>query len=130
MIVFSATIPIWLKTTLSKYLSKTNSSFINLIDDNKEKTSLNVEHYLFKTNQSDHISDLVSKILNEHSFHENINHEKQSQTIIFCQTKKECDSLGKSNSFIPKSFGILHGDLSQKRREEVLNVCLVFGFYF
>ncbi|CAF3042213.1 unnamed protein product, partial [Rotaria sp. Silwood2] len=115
MIVFSATIPFWLKENLSHYMSKTNSCFINLIEDNKEKTANNVEHLSFKLNNIEKRSEIVLKLFKTYSknFH-------SSQAIVFCQTKQEYDLLAKSNEMISISSDILHGNLSQRKREQVL----------
>jgi superfamily II DNA/RNA helicase len=42
MIVFSATIPLWLKKSDARYMSSTNKSFINLFGDQQEKKTMNV----------------------------------------------------------------------------------------
>ncbi len=44
----------------------------------------------------------------------------QSQVIVFCQTKRECDQLVKSNEMNSISADVLYGDLSERRREQVL----------
>ncbi|CAF3502556.1 unnamed protein product [Rotaria socialis] len=115
MIVFSATIPLWLKKNLSNYMSKTNLSFINLIDDQQEKTANNIEHLSFKLNQIEKRSEIILKLFKKYS--KDVN---KSQAIIFCQTKQECDFLGKSYFNSNISSDVLHGNLSQRKREYVL----------
>jgi superfamily II DNA/RNA helicase len=117
MIVFSATIPPWLKKSVSRYMSPTNTSFINLIGDSQEKTAMNVEHLSFKLNNLSKRPEIVLKLLENCS--RDIN---QSQAIVFCQTKHECDSLARSNQMSSISSDVLHGNLSQRRREQVLQV--------
>ncbi len=46
----------------------------------------------------------------------------QSQGIVFCQTKRECDQLARSNEMNSVSTDVLHGDLLQRKREQVLQV--------
>jgi superfamily II DNA/RNA helicase len=117
MIVFSATIPPWLKKSVSRYMSPTNTSFINLIGDSQEKTAMNVEHLSFKLNNLSKRPQIVLKLLENCS--RDIN---QSQAIVFCQTKHECDSLARSNEMSSISSDVLHGNLSQRKREQVLQV--------
>ncbi|CAF2866296.1 unnamed protein product [Rotaria sp. Silwood2] len=92
MIVFSATISYWLKKSLSRYMSQTNKSFINLIGDSQQKTAINVQHLSFKLNNIDKRAEIVLSLFEKYS--NNIN---KSQSIVFCQTKQECDLLAKSN---------------------------------
>ncbi|CAF4756474.1 unnamed protein product, partial [Rotaria sp. Silwood2] len=113
MIVFSATIPFWLKKNLSRYMSKTNSCFINLIEDDKEKTANNVEHLAFKLNNIEKRPEIVLKLFNKYS-----KDLSSSQAIVFCQTKQECDLLAKSNEMMSISSDIIHGNLSQRKREQ------------
>ena len=128
MIVFSATIPSWLKKSLSKYMSTTNQSFINLIGDSQEKTAVNVEHLALKLNDLSQRPEVVLKLLEKYS--KDID---RNQAIVFCQTKQECDSLSYSNQMKSISTDVLHGNLSQRRRELVLSVRTDFTlikFYF
>ncbi|CAF1399768.1 unnamed protein product [Adineta steineri] len=115
MIVFSATIPSWLKKSVSRYMSPTNKSFINLIGDSQEKTAMNVEHLSIKLNHISQRPKIVLSLLEKYS--KDIN---QSQAIVFCQTKHECDALARSNEMESISSDVLHGNLSQRKREQVL----------
>lgn len=117
MIVFSATIPSWLKKSLSRYMSPKNQSFINLIGDEQEKTAVNVEHLALKFNDLSRRPEVVLKLLENYS--KDID---QNQAIVFCQTKQECDSLARSKQMESISADVLHGNLSQRRRELVLSV--------
>jgi superfamily II DNA/RNA helicase len=130
MIVFSATIPLWLRKSVSRYMSPTNKSFINLIGDSQEKTARNVQHLAFKLNNLNQRAEIVLKLLDKYS--KDIN---QSQAIVFCQTKQECDYLARSNEMSSISSDVLHGNLSQRRREQVLDVrsfcfCFLLSFFF
>jgi superfamily II DNA/RNA helicase len=123
MIVFSATIPLWLKKSVSRYMSETNKSFINLIGDSQEKTAVNVEHLAFQLNNLSQRSEIVLKLLENYS--KDID---QSQAIVFCQTKQECDLLARTNEMNSISSDVLHGNLSQRKREQVLEVKKTFFF--
>lgn len=117
MIVFSATIPLWLKKSVARYMSPVNQSFINLIGNSQEQTAVNVEHLSYYLQNLYKRPQIVLKLLENYS--KDIN---QSQAIVFCQTKYECDSLARSREMNSISTGVLHGDLSQRKREDVLAV--------
>ena len=128
MIVFSATIPLWLKKSVARYMSPTNKSFINLIGDEQQKTAMNVQHLSYRLNNLSERPATVLKLLEKYS-----KDIRQSQAIIFCQTKRECDQLAQSDAMNSISADVLHGDLSQRRREQVLQVkltmnCFVYCF--
>jgi superfamily II DNA/RNA helicase len=125
MIVFSATIPLWLKKSVSRYMSEKNKCFINLIGDSQEKTAMNVEHFSIKLNNLQKRPEIVLKLLKKYS--KDINH---GQAIVFCQTKQECDLLADSNEMNSISSDVLHGNLSQRKREQVLAVKKTFCFLF
>ena len=114
MIVFSATIPSWLKTSVSRYMSSEKISFINLIEDSQEKTAKNVEHLCVKLNDVRQRAPLVLSLFEKYS--------SEGQAIVFCQTKHECDLLVRSNQINSYPSAVLHGDLSQNKREQVLKV--------
>jgi len=76
---------------------------------------MNVEHLAFKLNNLEKRPQIVLKLLEKYS--KDINH---SQAIVFCQTKQECDLLAQSNEMSSISSDVLHGNLSQRRRELVL----------
>lgn len=126
MIVFSATIPTWLKQRVSMYMSKENFSFINLIGDSQKKTSENVQHFALRCNDARGRAALLLKLFEKYAAD-----LEQSQSIIFCQTKQECDQLLYSNHIQSSySAGVLHGNLSQRKREEVLQVKSLFTRLF
>ena len=124
MIVFSATIPAWLKKSVSRYMNRENFAFHNLIGDSKEKTAVNVEHFALKCPRNSVRKEEV--ILN--LFERYARDLQQSQLIIFCQTKHECDQLAQSNQINSYPTAVLHGNLSQFKREQVLQVSLSLLF--
>jgi superfamily II DNA/RNA helicase len=78
---------------------------------------MNVEHLAYKLNDLSRRPEIVLKLWEKYS--KDID---QSQIIVFCQTKQECDSLSNSNEMNSISSDVLHGNLSQRRREYVLEV--------
>ena len=118
LIVFSATIPDWLKKSVSKYMSKDNFSFHNLIGESGEKTAVNVQHFAVRcpSKENGRKDRLILDLFEKHSRDLN-----SSQMIIFCQTKSECDQLAQSNQIHSYPTAVLHGNLSQRKREEVIH---------
>jgi superfamily II DNA/RNA helicase len=116
MIVFSATIPLWLKKSVSRYMSSGKKSFINLIEESQEKTAMNVQHFSMKLNNQRKRAQIILELLQKYS------DQNQSQVIVFCQTKHECDLLAQSDEMNSISSDVLHGNLSQRKREQVLTV--------
>ena len=84
---------------------------------------MNVQHFAFKLNNLSQRPEIVLQLLEEYS--KDIH---QSRAIVFCQTKRECDELARSNEMSSIPADVLHGDLSQRRREQVLQVILENNF--
>jgi superfamily II DNA/RNA helicase len=117
MIVFSATIPPWLKKSVGRYMSPDKFSYINLIEDAQEKTARNVQHLCVRMHADQRRDTMVLSLFERYSHTLN-----DSQVIVFCQTKFECDQLAQSNQINSYPAAVLHGNLSQRKREQVLQV--------
>ena len=98
-------------------MNQDNFSFINLIEDFQQKTATNIEHLTVNINRNVRQDQLLISLFEEYA--PNLD---QSQMIIFCQTKAECDRLIQSNQINSYPSAVLHGNLSQNRREQVLKV--------
>lgn len=106
-ILFSATIPPWVKEVAKTYLDK-SYEIVNLVKDLKNKTAKAVEHLALKHNIADKIS-LLSDILKWYG-------GLTKKTIIFTETKNEANEI-MTSSHLGDSIEILHGDITQYRRE-------------
>ena len=104
-ILFSATIPSWVKAVAQKYLDN-DFKLVNLVKDLKNKTSKTVEHLALKHNINDKIS-LLSDILSCYGGFGN-------KTIIFTQTKNEANDI-MSSPQLRDRIEALHGDITQQR---------------
>ncbi|GFY89227.1 DEAD box RNA helicase [Actinidia rufa] len=107
--LFSATMPGWVKKLARKYLD--NPLTIDLVGDQEEKLAEGIKLYAIPTtaNSKRHIlSDLVTV------------YAKGGKTIVFTQTKRDADevSMALTNSIASEA---LHGDISQHQRERTLN---------
>ncbi|CAK9154945.1 unnamed protein product [Ilex paraguariensis] len=107
--LFSATMPGWVKKLARKYLD--NPLTIDLVGDQEEKLAEGIKLYAISTTTTSKrtiLSDLVSV------------YAKGGKTIVFTQTKRDADevSIVLTNSITSEA---LHGDISQHQRERTLN---------
>ncbi|CAI0390632.1 unnamed protein product [Linum tenue] len=107
--LFSATMPIWVKKLARKYLD--DPLQIDLVGDQEEKLAEGIKLYAISTTSTSKrsmLSDLVTV------------YAKGGKTIVFTQTKRDADevSISLSNSIASEA---LHGDISQHQRERTLN---------
>ncbi|KAK7284483.1 hypothetical protein RJT34_19229 [Clitoria ternatea] len=107
--LFSATMPAWVKKLARKYLN--NPLTIDLVGDEEEKLAEGIKLYAIAataTSKRTILSDLITV------------YAKGGKTIVFTQTKRDADevSLALTNSIMSEA---LHGDISQHQRERTLN---------
>ncbi|RID76638.1 hypothetical protein BRARA_B03601 [Brassica rapa] len=107
--LFSATMPAWVKKLARKYLDSPLN--IDLVGDQDEKLAEGIKLYAISatsTSKRTILSDLITV------------YAKGGKTIVFTQTKRDADevSLALSNSIASEA---LHGDISQHQRERTLN---------
>ncbi|KAG5525629.1 hypothetical protein RHGRI_032065 [Rhododendron griersonianum] len=107
--LFSATMPFWVKKLARKYLD--NPLTIDLVGDSEEKLVEGIKLYALPataTSKRTILADLVTV------------YAKGGKTIVFTQTKRDADevSLALTSSITSEA---LHGDISQHQRERTLN---------
>ncbi|KAL9141081.1 hypothetical protein ABFS82_14G079700 [Erythranthe guttata] len=107
--LFSATMPTWVKKLARKYLD--NPLTIDLVGDQEDKLAEGIKLYAIPTTSASKrtiLSDLVTV------------YAKGGKAIVFTQTKRDADevSLVLTNSIASEA---LHGDISQHQRERTLN---------
>ncbi|XP_059456203.1 DEAD-box ATP-dependent RNA helicase 3, chloroplastic [Corylus avellana] len=107
--LFSATMPGWVKKLARKYLN--NPLTIDLVGDQEEKLAEGIKLYAISataTSKRTILSDLITV------------YAKGGKTIVFTQTKRDADevSMALTNSIASEA---LHGDISQHQRERTLN---------
>ncbi|KAM7470153.1 hypothetical protein LguiA_008336 [Lonicera macranthoides] len=107
--LFSATMPLWVKKLSRKYLD--NALTIDLVGDQDEKLAEGIKLYAIPTSGSSKrtiLGDLITV------------YAKGGKTIVFTQTKRDADevSMALTNSIASEA---LHGDISQHQRERTLN---------
>jgi ATP-dependent RNA helicase DDX21 len=110
-ILFSATIPDWIKDTAAKYMTQ-DYQYINLAANLTNKTPKNVTHILVNTPSYDRASVLES-IMRCYC------EDKDSKSIIFTTTKNDAREIAQLDILKGKAEA-LHGDVPQYAREKVL----------
>lgn len=117
-LLFSATLPQWIKQAVSKYMAEDKIT-VDLIGNEKLKTSENVKHYAIPSrwqNRSDILGDICTIY----------GRGNKGKTIIFVETKGECNDLAMHEKL--KDSQVIHGniyysnvitigDIAQKQRE-------------
>uniref|UniRef100_A0A1D1ZIM5 RNA helicase n=1 Tax=Anthurium amnicola TaxID=1678845 RepID=A0A1D1ZIM5_9ARAE len=107
--LFSATMPGWVKKLARKYLD--NPLTVDLVGDEEEKLAEGIKLYAVPTTSTSKgtiLGDLITV------------YAKGGKTIVFTQTKRDADevSMALTNSITSEA---LHGDISQHQRERTLN---------
>ncbi|CAG8670562.1 2780_t:CDS:2, partial [Ambispora leptoticha] len=104
--LFSATVPDWVKETVKKYL-KEDYVNIDLIGKMDNKTNENICHYAIRSawhSRKDIIGDVVAT------------YGGSGSCVIFCNTKNDANELV-LNDKLKQDAQVLHGDIAQSQRE-------------
>lgn len=107
MLCFSATMPQQIMNLTSKFMN--DPTIIRI--KSKDMTSDLTEQLYYELRENEKL-DALCRI---------IDMEEQFYSIIFCRTKIQCDDLGRKLQERGYKAEPLHGDLSQKQRELILN---------
>ncbi|MCO5594073.1 hypothetical protein L7F22_048094 [Adiantum nelumboides] len=105
-LLFSATMPDWVKKIASKFL-KEGKETVDLVGEEKMKASFSVRHLLLPCARSAR-NQLIPDVISCYS--------SGGRTIIFTETKNDASELASS---LPSSRA-LHGDIAQAQREVTL----------
>jgi len=108
VLLFSATIPRWVRTVAEEYLSRGYDT-IDLAQNLKNKTSRTVNHLAINCPYHNRMSALADILICYGS----------GQTIVFTSTKQEANSLLLTDK-IKKDIEVMHGDIAQNQREVTL----------
>ncbi|KAL9225258.1 hypothetical protein vseg_001205 [Gypsophila vaccaria] len=106
-LLFSATLPSWVKQISTKFL-KPDKKTVDLVSDQKMKASTSVRHIVMPCSASAR-PQLIPDIIRCYS--------SGGRTIIFTETKESASQLA---SFLPGARA-LHGDIQQSQREVTLS---------
>ncbi|CEG43723.1 dead deah box rna [Plasmopara halstedii] len=109
MLLFSATIPRWVKDVADKYMKK--AEYVNLVKDSDDQASTDVQHIAIPCHWQGRPT-LLANLLGVYA-------KKDSRTIIFAETKKDCNELA-VHPEIKTECQVLHGDIAQEQRETTM----------
>lgn len=107
--LFSATMPKWVKDLSRKYLNRPLT--IDLVGDSDDKLAEGIKNLAIQipvTAKRSILTDLITV------------HGKTGKTIVFTQTKRDADEVAMAMGNLV-SCGALHGDITQIQREKTLN---------
>ena len=107
--LFSATVPRWIKEMAHQYL-KPSWKMVDLAKDLKDKTQKNINHISINCPYHNRMQTLADIL---------VIYGGLGQAIVFCSTKAEANSLLLSEK-IKKDIEVMHGDIAQNQREVTL----------
>ena len=107
--MFSATVPSWVHQIANMFL-KPNYSYVDLVQNLKNKTSRTVAHLAINVPFHNRVSALADIL---------ICYGGHGQSIIFTSTKAEANQLLLSEK-IKNKIEVMHGDIAQNQREVTL----------
>ncbi|XP_066359253.1 DEAD-box ATP-dependent RNA helicase 9-like [Miscanthus floridulus] len=107
-LMFSATMPTWIRKLTQKYLN--NPVTVDLVGENDQKLAEGIS-LLSVSSENRQKPAVLGELIKEHA--------KGGKCIVFTQTKRDADRLSHNMS---RSFQCeaLHGDISQSQRERTL----------
>jgi ATP-dependent RNA helicase DDX21 len=108
-LLYSATIPDWVRNVAKTHLSPEHQ-IIDLVGKERVKTADGVKHLAIEVPMASRVGT-VGDIIKVYG--------QGKSTIIFCETKQECNELGLS-SYLASMAQVLHGDIAQPQREVTL----------
>lgn len=106
-LLFSATLPDWVKQIASRFL-KSTKEIVDLVGDEKMKACASVRHLVLPCVRSARLQ-LIPDVISCYN--------SGGQTIVFTETKNEASELA---STLPGNARALHGDIPQGQREVTL----------
>ena len=109
-LLFSATMPSWVRSIAEKYLKKGHEE-IDLVSSQELKTSTLVRHIAIACHWTER-NDVMGEIIRVYG-------GKKLRTIIFCETKRDANELVMEEA-IPMECQPLHGDIAQAQRTTTL----------
>ncbi|KAK4776321.1 hypothetical protein SAY86_005009 [Trapa natans] len=107
--MFSATMPSWIRSLTRKYLK--DALTIDLVGDDDQKLAEGISLYSIAAEMYSKAS-IIGPLITEHA--------KGGKCIVFTQTKRDADRLAYAMARSYKCEA-LHGDISQKQRERTLS---------
>ncbi|GAB0496495.1 hypothetical protein MMPV_007807 [Pyropia vietnamensis] len=113
-LLFSATIPRWVKDLASKYLRRDRTQTVDMVSDDKNRTNTDITHLMLSCPPSSRLAVLADVI--------RLYAGTTGKCLIFTDTKVEATELGSTPiiSAALGTIGTLHGDIPQSTREHTI----------
>ncbi|HPF82702.1 MAG TPA: DEAD/DEAH box helicase [Bacilli bacterium] len=108
VLLLSATMPKEIKKLAENYMRK---DYKHIEIKAETKTSTHVKEYYYLVSEKTR-NEVLCRVLDL---------KDNKRTIIFCQTKRDCDDLLKDLSIRNYSAEVMHGDIEQKMRIQTLD---------
>ena len=108
-LLFSATLPSWIAQAVKKHM-RPDKITLDLIGNDKQKTSTNVKHFAIPSRWQNRAS-ILGDILAVYG------RGNQGRSIIFVETNGEGNELGLNDKLVAAGCQVIHGDIPQKQRE-------------
>lgn len=113
-LLFSATVPRWVKDLARKYMRESATVTVDTVSDSKNRTNSDITHLAIAcpfSERGDTIADVVKVYTGA-----------LGKTIVFTDTKVEANEVAAQEKLVNAlgGVGILHGDIPQGQRESTL----------
>lgn len=106
LLLFSATIPAWVRSIARSYM-KRGFKIVDLAQDLKNKTARQVNHLAIECPYHNRVAALADVL---------VCYGGNAKTIVFTQTKQDANQLILSEK-IKQDMEVMHGDIAQNQRE-------------
>lgn len=114
-LLFSATVPSWVRQIANKYLESSNLGEVDLVGQGGNQTSTTVDHLAVRCVPAAR-AGIIDVLLRKYG---GVAGRKEARAMVFCQTKVECAELATSPLLsFPRQM--LSGDVPQEGRERVM----------
>ena len=110
-LLFSATVPDWLKDISRTYQDK-DCKYVNLVKEEDLTTPKTLKHYCMRLGRNEEYKKgkIIKSLLKKYA-------AKTGNCLIFCERKRDVESLALSLSEEGIKNEALHGDIPQSKRE-------------
>ncbi|KAA8492593.1 Nucleolar RNA helicase 2 [Porphyridium purpureum] len=111
-LLFSATVPKWVKDLTHKYLQP-GARTIDTVGEDKNRTNSDIEHNVIPCPpmaRGDTLGDLVK-----------VHAGTYGKSLVFCDTKRDANELAEHEKLVALGCAVLHGDIPQATRDATLD---------
>lgn len=113
-LLFSATIPRWVKDLAKKYMRVSETVTVDTVSDSKNRTNTDITHLAIACPPSER-GETIADVIKVHT-------GALGKSIIFTDTKAEANDVANMDKVVSAlgGAGVLHGDIPQGQRESTL----------